>query len=150
MVVAGDGPTRRQLARELPGVTFLGVQHGEDLARLYASLDLFVHTGPHETFGQTIQEALASGVPVVAPNSGGPVDLVDQGVTGLLVPPGDGDALAAAVADLAGDADRRRAYGLAARVAVSRRSWAAVGDELIGHYHAVRAAATTVGLPAAS
>lgn len=150
VVVAGDGPARRQLARTLPGVSFLGVQHGEDLARLYASLDVFAHTGPHETFGQTIQEALASGVPVVAPASGGPVDLVDEGVTGSLVPPNDGDALAAAVADLAGDADRRRAYGVAARAAVSRRSWAAVGDELIGHYQAVRASAATAGLPAAS
>ncbi|TNH30540.1 glycosyltransferase family 1 protein [Micromonospora orduensis] len=150
VVVAGDGPARRQLARTLPEVSFLGVRHGEDLARLYASLDVFAHTGPHETFGQTIQEALASGVPVVAPASGGPVDLVDEGVTGSLVPPNDGDALAAAVADLAGDADRRRAYGLAARAAVSRRSWAAVGDELIGHYQAVRASAATVGLPAAS
>ncbi|MDG9675247.1 glycosyltransferase family 1 protein [Micromonospora sp. DH14] len=150
VVVAGDGPTRRQLARQLPAVTFLGVQQGEDLARLYASLDLFVHTGPHETFGQTIQEALASGVPVVAPASGGPVDLVEPGVTGLLVAPNDGDALAAAVAELTGDADRRRAYGRAARVAVSRRSWAVVGDELIGHYHAVRAVAATAGLPAAS
>ncbi|WP_410813299.1 glycosyltransferase family 4 protein [Micromonospora sp. 067-2] len=150
VVVAGDGPARRQLARALPEVNFLGVQHGEDLARLYASLDLFVHTGPHETFGQTLQEALASGVPVVAPASGGPVDLVDTGVTGLLVPPNDGDALAAAVVELTGDSDRRRAYGLAARTAVSRRSWAAVGDELIGHYHAVRAVAATVGLPAAS
>ena len=71
-------------------------------------------------------------------------------MTGLLVPPNDGDALAAAVAELAGDDDRRRAYGLAARVAVSRRTWAAVGDELIGHYQAVRTVAATVGLPAAS
>ncbi|MCX5069530.1 glycosyltransferase family 1 protein [Micromonospora lupini] len=150
VVVAGDGPARRQLARALPGVNFLGVQHGEDLARLYASLDVFVHTGPHETFGQTLQEALASGVPVVAPASGGPVDLVDSGTTGLLVPPADGDALAAAVATLAGDADRRRAYGVAARAAVRRRSWAAVGDELVGHYAAVRAQSATVGLRAAS
>ncbi|MCF0091601.1 glycosyltransferase family 1 protein [Micromonospora sp. MH99] len=150
VVVAGDGPARRQLTRALPGVDFLGVQHGEDLARLYASLDVFVHTGPHETFGQTLQEALASGVPVVAPASGGPVDLVDSGTTGLLVPPADGDALAAAVAELTGDADRRRAYGVAARAAVRRRSWAAVGDELVGHYRAVRAQGATVGLPAAS
>ncbi|MEU5671655.1 hypothetical protein ABZ749_15035, partial [Micromonospora sp. NPDC047753] len=61
-----------------------------------------------------------------------------------------GNELPSASSELAGDADRRRAYGLAARVAVSRRSWAAVGDELIGHYHAVRAVSATVGLPAAS
>ncbi|MFC0508329.1 glycosyltransferase family 4 protein [Micromonospora costi] len=150
VVVVGDGPARRQLARALPRVTFLGVQHGEDLARLYASLDVFVHTGPHETFGQTVQEALASGVPVVAPAAGGPVDLVESGVTGLLVPPGDGSALAAAVATLGADEERRTAYGRAARAAVRRRSWSAVGDELIGHYEAVRAGAAAATLPAAS
>ena len=144
VVVAGDGPVRRQLARALPEVTFLGVQHGEDLARLYASLDVFVHTGPHETFGQTVQEALASGVPVVAPAAGGPVDLVETGVTGVLVPPGDGEALAAAVAALGADESRRAAYGRAARAAVRRRSWAVVGDELIGHYEAVVAGASAV------
>lgn len=57
VVVVGDGPARRQLARALPGAVFLGERHGEQLARLYASLDLFVHTGPYETFGQTLQEA---------------------------------------------------------------------------------------------
>jgi len=148
IVVAGDGPDRRQLERALPGVRFLGVQQGAALARLYASLDVFVHTGPHETFGQTLQEAAASGVPVVAPASGGPVDLVESGVTGLLVPPGDADALAAAVAELAADPARRDAYGRAAREAVSRRSWSAVGDELIGHYHAVVAGTPAAGLAA--
>ncbi|WP_319462899.1 glycosyltransferase family 1 protein [Micromonospora sp. RTP1Z1] len=148
VVVAGDGPVRRQLERALPAVRFLGVQHGAELARLYASLDVFVHTGPHETFGQTLQEAAASGVPVVAPASGGPVDLVESGVTGLLVPPADGRALAAAVAELAADPARRKTYGRAARIAVSLRSWSAVGDELIGHYRAVVAGAPTRGLPA--
>ncbi|MFY1574717.1 glycosyltransferase family 4 protein [Verrucosispora sp. WMMD703] len=150
VVVAGDGPARRQLERELPNVRFLGVQHGEALARLYASLDLFVHTGPHETFGQTVQEALASGVPVVAPASGGPVDLVTPGETGVLVPPEDDMAIAEAVAGLAADGARRQAYGVAARAAVRGRSWAAVGDELVGHYRAARASAPAVDLPAAS
>ncbi|MGC5020442.1 glycosyltransferase family 4 protein [Micromonospora sp. DT47] len=149
VVVAGDGPARRQLERSLPGVNFLGVQHGEGLARLYASLDVFVHTGPHETFGQTVQEAAASGLAVVAPASGGPVDLVEPGVTGLLVPPGDPTALADAVAGLAADADLRVAYGAAARRAVSRRSWTAVGDELIGHYEAVLSGVPATGLTAA-
>ncbi|WBB82176.1 glycosyltransferase family 1 protein [Micromonospora sp. WMMD882] len=148
VVVVGDGPSRRELTRALPGVLFLGARHGDELARIYASLDVFAHTGPYETFGQTVQEALASGVPVVAPAAGGPVDLVQSGRTGLLVPPGDGTALAAAVADLAADPRRRREYGEAGRAAVSRRSWAAIGDELLGHYRAVRAAPATSGLVA--
>lgn len=151
VVVVGDGPDRRRLERSLPGAAFLGVQHGEDLARLYASLDVFAHTGPHETFGQTIQEALASGVPVVAPAAGGPVDLVKSGVTGTLVPPGDAGALADAVRVLATDGARRQAYAAAGRAAVIRRSWTAIGDELIGHYRAVlRSGASALDLPAAS
>src|SRR5438132_226142 len=79
----------------------LGERRGEQLARIFASLDVFAHTGPYETFGQTVQEALASGVPVVAPAAGGPLDLVDDGRTGFLVPPCDAGALAHALAGLA-------------------------------------------------
>jgi phosphatidylinositol alpha 1,6-mannosyltransferase len=136
VVIVGDGPARRDLERALPGALFLGARHGEQLARLYASFDVFAHPGPYETFGQTLQEALASGLPVVAPAAGGPLDIVEPGVTGTLVPPEDGAALAAAVAELAGEPTRRAAYAAAAREAVAARTWTAVGDELIDHYHA--------------
>jgi phosphatidylinositol alpha 1,6-mannosyltransferase len=137
VVVVGTGPARSRLERLLPRAVFLGQRHGEQLARIYASLDVFVHTGPHETFGQTVQEALASGVPVVAPAAGGPLDLVQPGRTGVFVPPGDAAAVAKAVAALAAEPARRRAYAAAARESVAGRTWAAVGDELIGHYQAV-------------
>src|SRR6202030_3352070 len=107
----------------LPTATFLGMRYGQDLARIYASLDVFVHTGPFETFGQTIQEASASGLPVVAPASGGPLDLVDDGTTGYLVPPGDPDALSAAVRKLTGDQALRGRLGAAARRRVLGRTW---------------------------
>lgn len=155
LVVIGDGPTRREAQRVLPGAVFLGARHGEQLARLYANLDVFVHPGPFETFGQTVQEAMASGLPVVAPASGGPLDLVRPEVTGTLVPPLDAKALADAVAALVADPRRRRAYGRAGRAAVAARSWTAVGDELIGHYRDVLApgiarpaAATPADIPA--
>jgi phosphatidylinositol alpha 1,6-mannosyltransferase len=136
VVVTGDGPAGPQLRRDLPGAVFLGARHGAQLARIYASLDVFAHTGPYETFGQTIQEAMASGLPVVAPAAGGPLDLVLPGRTGHLVPPCDGAALAAAIAGLAADPARRAEYGHAASVAVAGRTWEVLGDQLVGHYTA--------------
>jgi phosphatidylinositol alpha 1,6-mannosyltransferase len=137
LVVVGGGPAAAALRDTMPSAVFLGEQRGEALARTYASLDVFVHSGPHETFGQTLQEAAASGVPVVAPAAGGPLDLVDHGVTGYLVPPGDGHSLAAAVARLAAAPGLRADLGRAARRKVLTRDWPSVGDALIGHYEAV-------------
>ena len=153
-MIVGDGPARSGLERAGPDAIFLGERRGDQLARIYASLDVFVHTGPYETFGQTVQEALASGVPVVAPAAGGPldlVDLVDHDRTGLLVPPSDAAAIASAAALLAGDPGKRRRMGFAARAAVERRTWPAVCDELIQHYISVHSgglAARPVEVPA--
>lgn len=139
VVVVGDGPSQAHLAEALPGAVFLGRRTGDELARIFASLDLFVHTGPFETFCQTVQEAMASGVPVVAPAAGGPLDLVDHGRTGLLVPPRDAAAVQEAVRALGADPARRAAYGATARATVEGRTWAAVGDQLIAHYDDVLA-----------
>jgi phosphatidylinositol alpha 1,6-mannosyltransferase len=134
VVVVGDGPSQTHLGEALPGAVFLGRRTGDELARIFASLDVFAHTGPFETFCQTVQEAMASGVPVVAPAAGGPLDLVAHGRTGLLVPPRDATAVQEAVRALAADPGRRAAYGAAARAMVEGRTWAAVGDQLIAHY----------------
>lgn len=141
LVLIGHGPARRSIERALRPLepTFLGWQEGDDLADAYAALDIFVHTGTEDTFGQTLQEAMASGVPVVAPASGGPLDLVAPGLNGLLYGPEDDAGLRAAVANLAGNAEQRRWMGTAARVGVERRTWELLGDELIGHYRAVLA-----------
>ncbi|MEU6466694.1 glycosyltransferase family 1 protein [Streptomyces sp. NPDC046976] len=143
LVVVGDGPSHAHLTEALPGAVFLGRRTGDDLARIFASLDVFAHTGPFETFCQTVQEAMASGVPVVAPAVGGPLDLVDHGRTGLLVPPRDAEAVRDAVRSLAEDPARRIAFGAAARTLVEGRTWAAVGDRLIGHYEDVLAGRRT-------
>ncbi|MFE9609481.1 glycosyltransferase family 4 protein [Streptomyces sp. NPDC006012] len=143
VVVVGDGPSQPQLAEALPGAVFLGRRTGDDLARVFASLDVFVHTGPFETFCQTVQEAMASGVPVVAPAVGGPLDLVAHGHTGLLVPPRDADAVRAAVQALAADPALRAEYGAAGRATVEGRTWSAIGDRLITHYENVLAARKT-------
>ncbi|MFI1163924.1 glycosyltransferase family 4 protein [Streptomyces sp. NPDC020801] len=134
VVVVGDGPSQAQLTETLPGAVFLGRRTGGELARIFASLDVFAHTGPFETFCQTVQEAMASGVPVVAPAAGGPLDLVAHGRTGLLVPPRDAAAVREAVRSLAADPALRTAFGAAGRAAVEGRTWEAVGDQLLAHY----------------
>ncbi|MFF8399623.1 glycosyltransferase family 4 protein [Streptomyces sp. NPDC016172] len=143
VVIVGDGPSRPGLEQALPGAAFLGRRTGDDLARIFASLDAFVHTGPFETFCQTVQEAMASGLPVVAPAAGGPLDLVAHGHTGLLVPPRDATAVREAVRSLAADPGLRAAFGAAGRATVEGRTWAAVGDQLIGHYAKVLAGRRT-------
>ena len=137
LVIVGAGPAEAMLRQHMPDAIFLGERRGEELAAIYASLDVFVHSGPYETFGQTLQEAAASGLPVVAPAAGGPLDLVADGVTGYLVPPSDPDAFTAAVARLAADPAARAAFGAAGRRKVLSRSWPALTEELIGHYAAV-------------
>lgn len=139
-MIVGDGPSQPHLTEALPGAVFLGRRTGDELARIFASLDIFVHTGPFETFCQTVQEAMASGVPVVAPAAGGPLDLVAHGRTGFLFPPRDESAVTDAVRTLAADPALRAEYGTAARAMVEGRTWAAVGDQLIAHYGDVLAA----------
>ncbi|WP_347756182.1 glycosyltransferase family 1 protein [Agrococcus sp. ProA11] len=136
LVVVGDGPgmeqTRRQLASLRP--VFLGQLAGAALQSAYAAIDVFVHTGAEETFGQTLQEAAAAGLPVVAPRAGGPIDLVEHDTTGFLFAPDDAAELRGAVEALAADASLRSRMGEAGRRRVLGRSWPVVADELIAHY----------------
>jgi phosphatidylinositol alpha 1,6-mannosyltransferase len=136
LVVVGEGPEESLLRSVLPGAAFLGFQTGEALATAYASLDVFVHTGPHETFCQAVQEAQASGLPVLAPNAGGPRDLVDSGRTGYLLSDDPAD-LRAAVEALR-DPVRRKRFGDAARASVRHRTWPALCAQLVDHYRAVQ------------
>jgi phosphatidylinositol alpha 1,6-mannosyltransferase len=137
LVVVGDGPQRAALQSRLPGVPFLGFQGGGQLATTFASLDVFVHTGSSETFCQAAQEALASGVPVVAPAAGGLLDLVDDGRNGLLFDPGSGASLRDRIHLLSHDEDVRREMARAARASVEGRTWDVIGDQLVRHYEQV-------------
>jgi phosphatidylinositol alpha 1,6-mannosyltransferase len=135
VVIVGDGVDRVKLERLMPSAVFTGALYGSELAAAYASMDVFVHTGEHETFCQTVQEAKASGVPVIAPNEGGPRDLIAPMQTGLLLDVADFEArLPTAVDHLL--AERQR-YSVAARRSVLNRTWPAVCEQLLGHYDAV-------------
>lgn len=135
LVIVGDGVDRGKLQSAMPAAVFTGALYGDELAAAYASMDVFVHPGEHETFCQVVQEALASGLPVIAPDAGGPRDLVTPWRTGLLLAVNEFEPrLSDAVAHLIAERPR---YALAARRSVVGRSWPVICDELLGHYEAV-------------
>ncbi|MBA9004695.1 glycosyltransferase family 4 protein [Thermomonospora cellulosilytica] len=134
LVVVGDGPERQRLQRMLPDAVFAGFRTGRELSELVASMDVFVHTGAHETFCQAVQEGLASGVPVVAPAAGGPLDLVQAGHNGLLYAPDDGAELRAAVHALVADPVLRMRMSRNAHRSTQGRGWDVICDQAIGHY----------------
>jgi phosphatidylinositol alpha 1,6-mannosyltransferase len=152
LVVVGDGPSRAEdeatLADAGVDAVFVGRREGDDLARAYAACDLFVHPGTRETFGQTLQEAAATGLPVIAPARGGPLDLVDHSRTGMLFDPDSETALRDCLKHLVGDRVKREALGEAGRARVAGRSWATLTDQLLGHYADARQSHTLVGCAA--
>ncbi len=140
LVIVGEGPERDSLRRHMPRARFAGFRSGTDLATYLASADLFIHPGELETFGQTIQEAMASGLPVIAPRSGGPVDLVTPSRTGWLYTPGMLDEMREAATDLLFDDAKRAAFGAAALESVRKRTWPVLSEQLRGYYQQAIAA----------
>ena len=136
LAIVGDGPSVPSVQRQFRGmhVTWLGRLGGTELATAYSSFDIFVHPGTEETFGQTIQEAHASGLPVIAPRAGGPIDLVTHGENGFLFQADNDADLAARTRLLVKDRMLRSRMGEAGRRGVLDRSWESVCGELINHY----------------
>ena len=136
LALVGDGPSVPSIRRALTGmpVTWLGRLSGRELAVAYASFDVFVHAGTEETFGQTLQEAHAAGLPVVAPCAGGPIDLVAHGENGYLFTPDDDQDLRHRVRQLVQGPLLRARMGEAGRRAVLGRSWPTVCAELVDYY----------------
>jgi glycosyltransferase involved in cell wall biosynthesis len=123
-LIVGNGPYMGEMKRLLKGGIFTGYLGGEELAQAYASADMFVFPSTTDTFGNVILEAQASGIPVVVSDVGGPRDLVEHGVDGLITRGLDASDLAAAIRQLAGDEGLRRKMGAAGRSRVEGRDWA--------------------------
>ncbi|KAL1897123.1 hypothetical protein Sste5346_004328 [Sporothrix stenoceras] len=104
-------------------VIFAGFQVGETLAESYASADMFLHCSITETFGLVVLESMASGVPVIARDEGGPSDIVDHGATGFLVPPADLEGFVNKVLLLVGDTDLRWKMASEARRQACEATW---------------------------
>lgn len=103
MVFVGEGPLRASLAAANPDIVFAGLQRGEDLARHFASGDLFLFPSRSETFGNVTLEAMASGVPTIAFDYGAAREHLRNGEHGMRVPDGDAAAFITAAMHLAAD-----------------------------------------------
>ena len=143
--LAGDGPYAaycRRVAPPAPAAHFVGRLEGQTLSAFYASADIFIFPSATDTFGNVLLEAMSSGLPVIAADAGPTRELLAAG-GGLVVPPGDADALARAIVSLAGDPARRSAMArLGAAYAVTC-SWDRIFDELVADYRQLIATAST-------
>lgn len=135
-LVVGGGPERARFAERLPEGVFVGHQSGTDLARAYASADIFFNSSVTETAGNVTLEAMASGLSCMAIGGGGVISFVQDGETGLLVPPkATVREVAGMLRQLADDAGMRARMGAAGRARVlAEHNWPDVLDEVIGHY----------------
>ncbi|MBW2277376.1 MAG: glycosyltransferase [Deltaproteobacteria bacterium] len=113
LVIVGDGPYLEQLQRDhrSPDIAFLGYRRGEELARIYASADVFTFPSENDTFGNAVLEASASGLPAVVVDRGGPMEQISAGTNGLVIPARDPAAMARAIGTLIGDEARRKRMG---------------------------------------
>lgn len=140
ILVIGEGPARDWFAERVPDAIFTGFQSGDDLGRAVAGMDVFFNPSITETFGNVTAEAMACRVPVVAARATGALDLVDEGVTGFLVPPRDVTAYADAIERLARNAAMRRSFGEAGHAKMQAHVWDRINQAVLDAYLEVMAA----------
>lgn len=136
LAIVGDGPSRNELEGTFSGTPtiFTGILKGEDLARAYATGDIFLFPSTTETLGMAMIEALASGLPVIAARSGASHEVVYDGETGLLYEPESEKDLVSCVRRLSEDEDFLRNMGSKARAVAEERSWESSTEALRGYY----------------
>jgi glycosyltransferase involved in cell wall biosynthesis len=136
LAIVGDGPQREKLEEHFRGlpVTFSGYLRGTDLAAAYASSDIFVFPAANETFGNVALEAMASGLPVVAPRSGGVLDFVEHGRNGLLFNQEDPNSLVEQTLNLIQHPGTAVQLGQAGLQTANQRDWDTVLSGLMTHY----------------
>lgn len=145
VLVVGGGPARKWFADRLPHAIFLGFQTGAALRRAIASMDIFLNPSATETFGIVTLEAMACGLPVVGADAPGTSSLVVDGVSGLLIEPGDVNGFADAVAAYAADPALRAAAGIKGTDIAADFSWDAVNHALVANYARLASPACEAG-----
>ncbi len=129
LIIVGEGPQRALLEHDLPDAVFCGTQRGEELARHYASGDLFLFPSLTETFGNVVLEAMASGLGVVAYDQAAATQHIRHGYNGVLAMPGDENAFCDAAIWLLEERETLRRVRLNARQHASRQGWAAIIEQ---------------------
>ena len=137
-VIVGEGPTRETLEKSLPKAVFTGHLNGKELSKAVASMDLLITTGENETFCQVIQEAMAAGLAVIAPNAGGPKDLISDGVDGFLYEPGENLDIRKKVLRAIFDREQLEKMSLAAYSKVQGKTWDQVCHQLLSIFSEVK------------
>ena len=137
VLVIGEGPARSWLEQQLPSAIFVGEQTGSDLARALASTDVLLNPSITETFGNVTLEAMACALPVIACIATGTTNLVRDGENGILVEPGDTDAMADALQAYQGNADLRASHGAAGLAQARTRDWDTINSAVLKLYERV-------------
>ena len=140
LAIVGDGPQRGALEKQfadLP-VNFVGYLKGEELAEGYASADAFVYASETETMGNVVLEAMASGIPVIAPRAGGIPSLVEHEKAGLLFDPGDAEGCAALVNRVFAEPELSGVIQNGARSFAEQHTWSAAAARVRTDYAAAK------------
>jgi glycosyltransferase involved in cell wall biosynthesis len=123
LAIVGDGPYLKELRTLLPDAAFTGYLAGIELARAYASSDVFLFPSTTDTFGNVILEALASGIPCIVSDQGGPKDLIENGRTGFITRSLDAEDFSKRMQQLSEDSSLRQAMSIEAHRTVQDRDW---------------------------
>jgi glycosyltransferase involved in cell wall biosynthesis len=144
LVLVGRGPLEDEIRRrEPPGVHTTGLLRGRELSEAYASADVFTFPSPTETFGNSLLEAMGSGLPSLVAAAGGVLEFAEHGRNAWLVAPNRTEAITEGLGRLLSDAALRRRLGQGGLQTAAERRWDAVYDQLVADYRAAAASRAT-------